>query len=204
LGLIGRKLGMAQIYTAQGELMPVTVIQAGPCTVIQTKTRATDGYAAVQLGFGDKKPQRATRAYRNHCLKAGKGVFEVLREFRLEAEDENLALGREVFVQELFKEGERVAKVLKKEVEGVLQQGEGINIEYISLCDTDTLEEIEAINKTGTTILLIEQNARRALTIADRGYVIELGQIRYEGKGGDLLEDEQVKRAYLGAGEAGE
>lgn len=65
-------------------------------------------------------------------------------------------------------------------------------------------EQIEAINKTGTTILLIEQNARRALTIADRGYVIELGQIRYEGKGGDLLEDEQVKRAYLGAGEAGE
>jgi large subunit ribosomal protein L3 len=108
LGLIGRKLGMAQIYTAQGELMPVTVIQAGPCTVVQTKTRATDGYAAVQLGFGDKKPQRATRAYRNHCLKAGKGVFEVLREFRLDAEDENLALGREVLVHELFKEGDRV------------------------------------------------------------------------------------------------
>ena len=60
-------------------------------------------------------------------------------------------------------------------------------------------EQIEAINETGTTIFLIEQNARRALAIADRGYVLELGQIRYEGRGTDLLEDEHVQRAYLGA-----
>ena len=62
-------------------------------------------------------------------------------------------------------------------------------------------EQIQAINQAGTTILLIEQNARRALAIADRGYVMELGQIRYQGKGSDLLQDEQVQRAYLGAGE---
>jgi branched-chain amino acid transport system ATP-binding protein len=62
-------------------------------------------------------------------------------------------------------------------------------------------EQIQAINRAGTTILLIEQNARRALAIADRGYVMELGQIRYQGKGSDLLQDEQVQRAYLGAGE---
>lgn len=62
-------------------------------------------------------------------------------------------------------------------------------------------EQIQAINEAGTTILLIEQNARRALAIADRGYVMELGQIRYQGKGSDLLQDEQVQRAYLGAGE---
>ena len=108
LGLIGKKLGITQIYTAGGELTPVTVIQAGPCTVVQTKTKATDGYAAVQLGFGEKKPQRATKAYRNHCLKAGKGVFEVLREFRLEGADEGLALGSEVVAEQLFKEGDRV------------------------------------------------------------------------------------------------
>jgi branched-chain amino acid transport system ATP-binding protein len=65
-------------------------------------------------------------------------------------------------------------------------------------------EQIQAINQAGTTILLIEQNARRALAIAARGYVMELGQIRYQGKGKDLLEDEQVQRAYLGAGEVGE
>jgi branched-chain amino acid transport system ATP-binding protein len=62
-------------------------------------------------------------------------------------------------------------------------------------------EQIQAINQAGTTILLIEQNARRALAIADRGYVMELGQIRYQGKGSELLQDEQVQRAYLGAGE---
>ncbi len=108
LGLIGRKLGMTQIYTTQGELTPVTVIQAGPCTVVQTKSKATDGYAAVQLGFGEKKPQRTTKAYRNHCLKAGKGVFEVLREFTLEGENESLSLGGEVLAENLFKEGDRI------------------------------------------------------------------------------------------------
>ncbi len=60
-------------------------------------------------------------------------------------------------------------------------------------------EQIQAINDAGTTIFLVEQNARRALAIADRGYVLELGQIKYEGRGGELLEDEQVQKAYLGA-----
>ena len=93
-GLIGKKLGMTQVYTPTGELVPVTVIQAGPCTVVQAKTAATDGYAAVQIGFGDKKPQRATKAYREHCVKAGKGVFQVLREFRLEDGATALRAGR--------------------------------------------------------------------------------------------------------------
>jgi len=61
-------------------------------------------------------------------------------------------------------------------------------------------EQIEAINQAGTTIFLIEQNARRALALADRGYVLELGKIRYSGKGRELLEDEHVQHAYLGAG----
>jgi len=108
LGLIGRKLGMTQVYTAQGELIPVTVVQAGPCTVVQVKTRATDGYAAVQLGFGEKKPQRATKGYRGHCLKAGKGVFETLREFRVEGEDESFTLGHELLAEQLFNEGDVV------------------------------------------------------------------------------------------------
>ncbi len=108
LGLIGKKLGMTQVYTTAGELVPVTVIQAGPCTVVQTKTSATDGYVAVQLGFGDKKPQRATKAYREHCLKAGKGVFQVLREFRVDKDSAPLTPGQELSVGGMFKGGELV------------------------------------------------------------------------------------------------
>jgi large subunit ribosomal protein L3 len=108
VGLIGKKLGMTQIYTDRGELVPVTVIQAGPCTVVQAKTATTDGYAAVQLGFGEKKSQRATKPVRQHCVKAGKGVFQVLREFRLEGDATDLALGGEVVVGSVFKAGDLV------------------------------------------------------------------------------------------------
>ncbi len=107
VGLIGKKLGMTQVFDAKGELIPVTVIQAGPCTVVQTKTAASDGYAAVQLGFGEKKPQRVSKAYRNHCLKAGKGVFTVLREFR-DPRGDGYTVGQEITVDALFKEGDRV------------------------------------------------------------------------------------------------
>lgn len=108
LGLIGKKLGMTQVYTPAGELVPVTVIQAGPCTVVQAKTAATDGYAAVQMGFGEQKAQRVGKAYWQHCAKAGKGVFRVLREFRLGETAEALALGEQVAVGNLFKQGDLV------------------------------------------------------------------------------------------------
>jgi large subunit ribosomal protein L3 len=107
LGLIGRKLGMTQVYTEQGELVPVTVLQAGPCTVVQTKTVPTDGYVAVQLGFGEQKAQRATKAVRAHCVRAGKGIFRVLREFRI-ADDVTYAPGQEVLVDGVFKAGDRI------------------------------------------------------------------------------------------------
>jgi large subunit ribosomal protein L3 len=108
LGLIGRKLGMTQVYTAGGVLVPVTVVQAGPCTVVQAKTVTTDGYAAVQLGFGEQKAQRVSRAFKAHCVRAGKGVFRVLREFRVGEESSGFAAGQEVRVGELFKQGDRV------------------------------------------------------------------------------------------------
>ncbi len=107
LGLIGRKLGMTQVFNPKGELVPVTVIQAGPCTVVQTKNQAGDGYVAVQLGFGEKKAQRTGKAYRNHCLKAGKGVFAVLREFVL-SDGAVYTVGQEINVDSLFKPGDRV------------------------------------------------------------------------------------------------
>jgi len=105
LGLIGRKLGMTQVFNDAGELIPVTVIQAGPCTVVQTKTAESDGYVAVQLGFGEKKPQRATKAYRAHNLKAGKGVFTVLREFH-PTEGNTFTIGQEITVDQVFKPGD--------------------------------------------------------------------------------------------------
>ncbi len=106
IGLIGKKLGMTQVFDAKGELIPVTVIQAGPCTVVQTKTKADDAYAAVQLGFGEKKAQRATKAYRNHCLKAGKGVFALVREF-IPNDTDTYTVGQEITV-DIFKPGDRI------------------------------------------------------------------------------------------------
>lgn len=108
LGLIGKKLGMTQIYTAQGELVPVTVIKAGPCTVVQTKTPVTDGYSAVQLGFGERKAQRVSKAYRQHCLKVEKGVFATLREFRVGDDDGPLVPGEALVIERFFQLGDRI------------------------------------------------------------------------------------------------
>jgi large subunit ribosomal protein L3 len=104
LGLIGKKLGMTQVFGEGGELVPVTVILAGPCTVMQKRTTATDGYEAVQVGFGEQKAQRLTKAEREHRRKAGKMVA-TLREFR---GGEGLEVGAEIKVADLFKPGDRV------------------------------------------------------------------------------------------------
>jgi large subunit ribosomal protein L3 len=104
LGLIGKKLGMTQVFAKGGELVPVTVIEAGPCTVVQKRTAQRDGYSALQLGFGEQKTQRLSKAARNHRQKAGKMV-RVLREFR-DAGD--LEVGAEVKVGDLFKPGDSI------------------------------------------------------------------------------------------------
>src|SRR5438128_2165311 len=107
-GLIGRKLGMTQVYTPQGVLVPVTVIQAGPCTVVATRRPAREGYAAAQVGFAPAKAQRLPKALAGHFTKAGTGAFAVLREFRL-ADGEPPAVGSEIKVGDVFRAGERVA-----------------------------------------------------------------------------------------------
>jgi large subunit ribosomal protein L3 len=104
LGLIGRKLGMTQVFVKGGARVPVTVIQAGPCTVVQKRTQEKDGYSAVQLGYGEVKAQRLSKAGREHRKKAGRMVA-VLREFAAGAE---LEVGAEVKVVDLFKEGDLV------------------------------------------------------------------------------------------------
>ena len=104
LGLIGKKLGMTQVFAKGGELVPVTVILAGPCTVMQKRTLETDGYSAVQLGFGETKAQRLSKAEREHRKKASK-MSSILREFR---DGADLEVGAEVKVADLFKEGDLV------------------------------------------------------------------------------------------------
>ncbi|MCU0857348.1 MAG: 50S ribosomal protein L3 [Pontiellaceae bacterium] len=85
--LLGKKLGMTQIFDEEGRLVPVTVIEAGPCSVVQRKTSATDGYEAVQLGFGPKRPERVVKPLAGHFKKAGLETMSVLREIRVEADD---------------------------------------------------------------------------------------------------------------------
>ncbi|OIO55418.1 MAG: 50S ribosomal protein L3 [Alphaproteobacteria bacterium CG_4_10_14_0_2_um_filter_63_37] len=83
-GLIGRKLGMTRVFQEDGQSVPVTVIQLGPCKVVQIKTPENDGYAAVQLGFEDAKPSRVNGPQRGHFAKAGIEPLRNLREFRIE------------------------------------------------------------------------------------------------------------------------
>jgi len=87
-GLIGKKLGMTQIFWDDGSVIPVTAIEAGPCVVIQKKTESTDGYDAIQLGFDRVKEKAVTKPMKGHFKKADKGSFRILREFRLESIDE--------------------------------------------------------------------------------------------------------------------
>jgi len=85
-GLIGKKLGMTQIFSEEGTSIPVTVIEVEPSVVIQKKTVATDGYDAVQLGYGRIKQKNVTKALQGHFRKADKGLFRILREIRTDAE----------------------------------------------------------------------------------------------------------------------
>jgi len=83
--LLGKKIGMTQVYDEQGMIQPVTVVQAGPCSVLQVKTVARDGYDAVQIGFEDVKPHRAAKPAIGHAAKAETGPKRFIREVRLEA-----------------------------------------------------------------------------------------------------------------------
>lgn len=106
-GLIGRKLGMTRVFAEEGPAVPVTVLMAGPCTVLQVKTEETDGYEAVQVGFGGKKLKRSTRGELGHAAKAGlEAAPRLIREFA-PAPGAAYKPGQELTV-ELFAEGERV------------------------------------------------------------------------------------------------
>ena len=94
-GLIGKKLGMTQIFDEQGKVIPVTVIEAGPCVVAQVKTIETDGYNAIQLGFGDIKESKINKPEKGHFAKSKLTPKKHLREFRLDSV-ENINVGDEL------------------------------------------------------------------------------------------------------------
>ena len=104
--IIGKKLGMTQIFDEAGKVIPVTVIQAGPCTVVQKKTEEKDGYNAVQLGYEDVAEKKLTKPELGHLKKAGEARKRTLKEFKL-ANCDALNVGDEVKV-DVFAEGDRV------------------------------------------------------------------------------------------------
>jgi large subunit ribosomal protein L3 len=106
-GLIGKKIGMTRIFNDEGIQIPVTVIEAGPCPVVQVRSQDQDGYRAVQVGFGTQKANRATKAEVGHAAKAGlEGAPRLMREFRIE-NGEEYEIGQQLTV-ELFAPGDLV------------------------------------------------------------------------------------------------
>jgi large subunit ribosomal protein L3 len=106
-GIIGRKVGMTQVYEDDGTAIPVTVLEAGPCVVVQRKSKEKDGYSAVQLGLvGATKVKRVTKAMKGHFDKAGLPPCRVLREFRVE-DGAEVKVGDKVSV-ELFAAGDKI------------------------------------------------------------------------------------------------
>jgi len=105
-GLIGKKVGMTQVYDEQGIMTPVTVVSAGPCVVTQVKTKANDGYEAIQVGYGDRKKKHLTKPLEGHFARAKVEPKRILAEFDV-FPDFEYKLGQE-FTVSLFKPGEYV------------------------------------------------------------------------------------------------
>jgi large subunit ribosomal protein L3 len=105
-GLIGKKIGMTQLFDENGKVIPVTVVEAGPCTVVQKKTIENDGYAAVQVGFGDVKVTKVNKPMAGHFKKADVAPKKVLKEFRL-ADTDSVNVG-DILKADIFAVGDRV------------------------------------------------------------------------------------------------
>ncbi|BAE82260.1 50S ribosomal protein L3 [Desulfitobacterium hafniense DP7] len=105
-GILGKKVGMTQVFTEEGHLIPVTVVEAGPCYVIQKKTKATDGYNAIQVGFGALRERLANKPQKGHVAKASVKPMRYIREFRVD-DVEAYEIGQ-VITAELFAAGDAV------------------------------------------------------------------------------------------------
>ena len=108
MGLLGKKIGMTQVFDKNGNLVPVTLIEAGPCFVVQIRSQDKDGYTAIQVGFDQKPKRKATKPEIGHVKAANIEPVRIIREFRVHEEDVgNYSIGQQVTV-EMFKEGEKV------------------------------------------------------------------------------------------------
>ena len=105
-GIVGKKLGMTQLFDANGNVVPVTVIEAGPCVVAQKKTIENDGYEAVQIGYGDMKAHKVSKPQKGHFAKGDVAPKKVLREFRLE--DVSAMNVGDIIKADIFAEGDTV------------------------------------------------------------------------------------------------
>ena len=115
-GLIGKKIGMTQIFDENGNMVPVTVIEAGPCVVVQKKTTENDGYEAVQVGYGDAKANKVTKPMGGHFKKADVAPKKVLKEFRLD--DISTVNVGDILKADVFAAGEYVDVVGKSKGKG--------------------------------------------------------------------------------------
>ncbi|MEM9244148.1 MAG: 50S ribosomal protein L3 [Cyanobacteria bacterium P01_F01_bin.153] len=106
LGILGTKLGMTQVFDDTGKSIPVTVVQAGPCTITQVKTKETDGYASVQIGYDEVASKKLTKGELGHLAKSGASPLRHLREYRLE-DVSSFELGQAV-TADIFEEGQLV------------------------------------------------------------------------------------------------
>ena len=104
--IIGKKVGMTQIFDATGKVIPVTVVEAGPCTVTQIKTVEKDGYASIQLGYADISDKKLTKPMKGHFAKAGVSAKKYLKEFRIE-DCSQYNVG-DIVLADLYKEGDKV------------------------------------------------------------------------------------------------
>lgn len=107
MGILGKKIGMTRVYDDLGFAIPVTVVQAGPCKVLQVKTAAKEGYNAIQVGFDPKKESRVNKPASGHCKKAGADGFYFIREFWVENPD-SFEIGQEVSLDSVLKTGDTV------------------------------------------------------------------------------------------------
>ena len=105
-GLVGKKLGMTQLFDANGNVVPVTVIEAGPCVIAQKKTVENDGYEAVQVGYGDMKASKVNKPMKGHFAKGDVAPKKVLREFRFE--DTSAYNVGDIIKADIFAEGDKV------------------------------------------------------------------------------------------------
>lgn len=108
IGLLGKKIGMTMIFSDDGKRIPVTVISAGPCRVVQVKSKERDGYCAIQLGYEPLKLNRANKPMRGHFKRAGLPPFKKLKEFTLDENEVKFEVGQELRISDVFDEGELV------------------------------------------------------------------------------------------------